>query len=99
MKKILAAALAAALLLTVSGCTDNQKTVVRVEPAAAVSAPDTAPADEEAQTYILNTASGVVHRPDCRYASQIAAEHRSEITCTASELHAFGLNLCDHCRP
>ncbi len=55
--------------------------------------------EPNAEYYVLNTASGKFHRPDCSGAMQIAPENRQDVEDTRDGLMAQGYSPCKRCRP
>ncbi len=59
----------------------------------------TAPPDENAQIYILNTNTHKFHEPFCRGAAAISEKNRQEFTGTREEAIAMGYSPCGICHP
>lgn len=54
---------------------------------------------QQESTYILNTSSQKIHKPDCTYAKNIAEHNRQEYTGSMDELLAQGYTACGTCKP
>ena len=71
---------------------------------AADSLPDTGTAtgaatDAAAVTYILNTATGKFHRPDCSAAQKLSDDKKETYTGTRESLLTDGYEPCGICKP
>ena len=55
--------------------------------------------DAGTMKWILNTSSQKIHRPDCKYAGDIAAHNRKESNQTIAELLQEGYTTCGSCKP
>ena len=53
----------------------------------------------ELHDYILNTNSGVFHRPSCAWADEIASYNRASFTGDRADLIAQGFRPCQYCDP
>lgn len=50
-------------------------------------------------TYVLNTSSGVFHRPGCSAAKKMSDANRAEIEATRDDMLAKGYSACGICNP
>ena len=70
------------------------------EPPVTTAEPPTVVAPtEEVKTYIVNNNTDKFHLDTCRYANDIAAHNRDEITATRSDLIEAGYDPCGSCKP
>lgn len=70
------------------------------EPVQEPSQPQQEPVQREpvAETYVVNTESGIFHRqPGCYQSTRIAADHRLEVTKTYQEMVDDGWKPCGNC--
>ena len=56
-------------------------------------------AEEEAETYVLNTNTRKFHRPDCSSVSEMREENRQEFYGTREQLIEDGYEPCGSCKP
>ena len=59
----------------------------------------TAPQPANEANYVLNTSTHKFHRPTCRDVDKIAAENRSNVYDSRSNIIAQGYTPCGHCHP
>lgn len=57
------------------------------------------PKTESNQTLIINTESGIFHKPDCHAIVDMSAANRQESTRSVEELEASGYRPCGICKP
>ena len=50
-------------------------------------------------TYVLNTNSGVFHRPTCSSVGRMSASNRKDFTGSRDEVVAMGYEACKNCKP
>lgn len=52
-----------------------------------------------AQKYVLNTNTGVFHRPNCSSVRQMKESNKKIVTKTRAEIISFGYSPCGRCKP
>lgn len=57
------------------------------------------PLEAQQEPFILNTSTHKFHRPTCRDVDKIAAENRSNVYDSRSNVIAQGYTPCGHCHP
>ncbi len=57
----------------------------------------TTAAQQQTASFVLNTNTKRIHRPDCRSVNSIKAENRRDFNGTLSELQAMGYSTCGNC--
>lgn len=55
--------------------------------------------EESGSTWVLNTSSFKIHRPDCKYVDSISPKNRAESDKTVAELEEEGYTPCGSCKP